>query len=78
MECSIFGRGGGNGGGTGNEADERFRRGNGSEFPVESHSPAILFGRRLVIDAVCAARLFVDFVPSFRFNVDFFGRDDTD
>ena len=78
LECSIVGRGGGNGGGTGNVADERFRRGNGSEFPVKSNSPAILFGRRLVMDAVWTAKLFVDFVPSFRLRFDFFGRDDKD
>jgi len=36
LECEIVGRGGGKGGGMGNDADKYFRRGKGSEFPIES------------------------------------------
>jgi hypothetical protein len=44
LECDIVGRDGGKGGGIGDDANGDFRRGKGSEFPVESISPAILFG----------------------------------
>jgi hypothetical protein len=50
LECEIVGRGGGKGGGIGNNVFEYFRRGKGSEFPFESNSPAVLFGGRFVIE----------------------------
>jgi len=79
LECDIVGRGGGKGGGIGNDAGERFRRGKGSEFPFISISPAIIFGRRFVIEVDFGGKLPVDAVNIVsilpcRLIVDFLGK----
>ena len=70
LECEIVGRGGGRGGVITNDAEDGFRRGKGSEFPIESISPGKLLGRRFVIEVECGARLIFDvdnIVPVRRF-----------
>jgi hypothetical protein len=78
LECEIAGRGGGKGGGIGIDAGERFRRGKGSEFPFISISPAILYGRRFVIEVDFRGKVPVDAVNivsvlNFRLIANFFG-----
>jgi hypothetical protein len=78
LECEIDFRGGGKGG-TVENVDERFRRGKGSEFPFESISSTIIFGRRFVIEDDGGAKLPFDVVNIefgllFRFCIGFFGK----
>jgi hypothetical protein len=65
LECEIIDRDGGSGGvGSRTDADERFRLGNGSEFPSKSiWPPLILPGRRFVVEVDRNVRL-----PSDVFN----------
>jgi len=81
LECGTVDRGGGKGGGIGNDADERFRRGNGSVFPFDSNSSIIAFFGRIVVidDDDGGARLPFDVVNIvsvrfFRFGIGLFGR----
>ncbi len=79
LECDIFDRGGGRGGGVINDVGERFRLGNGSVFPIKLISPATLFVRRFPVDIDCTDELPLNFVNntrvfSFRFIIDFFGK----
>ena len=77
LECGIVARGGGNGGGTAVielEPVERFRRGNGSEFPSYSLSRLVnvVFGdvAKFDIEFVSNENVPLDVEPKRRLRVD--------
>jgi len=62
LECEIIDRD--DGGGIGFDAGERFRLGNGSEFPSKSIPPLLLLGRRFVVEVDCKVILPSELVNS--------------